>query len=134
MDRAVPLTWFMTPSRSKLFRSGILILAISSTCFRVILPTRGLQVLGVAFNPEAQGNPGAVARFVSQNQVNFPMGTMSRAGVLRYLGLSVMDRLATPQVVIMDRKGTIRAQSEPLGSAELQMEESLRPLLEGLLK
>src|SRR3569832_1973800 len=42
MLRAVPLTWFMTPSRSKLLRSGILILAISSTCFRLILPTRFL--------------------------------------------------------------------------------------------
>ena len=42
MLRAVPLTWAMTPSRSKLFRSGILILAISFTCFSVILPTRFL--------------------------------------------------------------------------------------------
>src|SRR6185295_12057233 len=42
MDRAVPFTWFMADSRSKLLRSGILILAISSTCFSVILPTRFL--------------------------------------------------------------------------------------------
>src|ERR1700736_2010122 len=42
MERAVPRTWFMADSRSKLFRSGILILAISSTCLLVILPTRFL--------------------------------------------------------------------------------------------
>src|SRR5258707_12132978 len=37
--RAVPLTVRTAASRSKQFRSGILILAISSTCFSVILPT-----------------------------------------------------------------------------------------------
>src|SRR5579864_1283267 len=39
MLRAVPSTERMADSRSKQFRSGILILAISSTCFLVILPT-----------------------------------------------------------------------------------------------
>src|SRR5258708_4343795 len=37
--RAVPLTLRTAASRSKQFRSGILILAISSTCFSVIWPT-----------------------------------------------------------------------------------------------
>src|SRR5579872_4822876 len=39
MLRAVPLTLRTADSRSKQFRSGILIFAISSTCFSVILPT-----------------------------------------------------------------------------------------------
>src|ERR1700730_8422713 len=39
MLRAVPRTERMAASTSKQFRSGILILAISSTCFSVILPT-----------------------------------------------------------------------------------------------
>ena len=39
MLRAVPLTEFMAASTVKQLRSGILILAISSTCFSVILPT-----------------------------------------------------------------------------------------------
>src|SRR5580700_1428841 len=39
MLRAVPRTEFMAASRSKQFRSGILILPISSTCACVILPT-----------------------------------------------------------------------------------------------
>src|ERR1017187_606662 len=37
--RAVPATLLMAASRSKQFRSGILILAISSICFLLILPT-----------------------------------------------------------------------------------------------
>src|ERR1051325_6666077 len=39
MLRAVPATERLAASRSKQFRSGILIFAISSTCFSVILPT-----------------------------------------------------------------------------------------------
>src|ERR1019366_2361204 len=42
MLRAVPLTELMAASTVKQLRSGILILAISSTCFSVILPTRFL--------------------------------------------------------------------------------------------
>jgi len=52
--------------------------------------------------------------------------------VLSYLGLSVMERLAVPQVVIIDKKGTIRAQSQPLGSPELQNESNLRKMLTDL--
>ena len=39
METQVPLTWFMAFSRSNELRSGSLILAISSICFMVILPT-----------------------------------------------------------------------------------------------
>src|SRR5580692_6275497 len=42
IERAVPLTEFMAASTVKQFKSGILSLAISSTCFTVILPTRFL--------------------------------------------------------------------------------------------
>src|SRR4051812_25789085 len=42
MLRAVPFTEFIAASTEKQLRSGILILAISSTCFSVILPTRFL--------------------------------------------------------------------------------------------
>src|SRR5438045_8658692 len=46
MLRQVPLTERTAASRSKQFRSGILIFAISSICFSVILPT--LFLLGSA--------------------------------------------------------------------------------------
>src|SRR6185369_14110224 len=39
MLRAVPATDLIAADKSKQFRSGILILAISSICFLVILPT-----------------------------------------------------------------------------------------------
>src|SRR5208283_3530798 len=49
MLRAVPATERMAASRSKQFKSGILILAISSTCALVILPTLVLWGSGDPF-------------------------------------------------------------------------------------
>ena len=39
MERAVPATCFLAASMSLALRSGILIVAISSSCFSVIVPT-----------------------------------------------------------------------------------------------
>src|SRR5205085_12131258 len=49
MLRAVPFTHWMAASSVKQFRSGILILAISSTCCWVILPTLVLCGSGEPF-------------------------------------------------------------------------------------
>src|SRR5947207_11539221 len=46
MDRAVPATVLMAASRLSQFKSGILVFAISSTCFAVTVPT--LFLLGSA--------------------------------------------------------------------------------------
>jgi peroxiredoxin len=94
---------------------------------------RGLQVIGVAFNPEAHG-VGAIEDFVKTNDVAFPVGAATLDSVLGYLRISVMERFVVPQIVVIDRRGMIRAQSQALGSAELQDETYLRLLLDGLLK
>jgi hypothetical protein len=44
-----------------------------------------------------------------------------------------MERFVVPQIVILDRNGVIRAQSEFMGSAELQDETYLRHFLGELL-
>jgi peroxiredoxin len=93
------------------------------------LGPHGLRVVGVAFNPGAQ-----VDEFVKNNAIDFPVGTASPDSVLGYLGISAMDRFGVPQIVVIDRGGTIRAQSGLHGSAELQDENYLRTFLEGLLK
>jgi hypothetical protein len=53
---------------------------------------------------------------------------------MSYLGYSVMDRYVVPQVVVIDRKGMIRAQSGVQGDPDLQDETYMRNLLQGLLK
>ncbi len=97
------------------------------------LGPKGLQVVGVAFNSEAQGKPDAVADFVASNQVGFPVGTASMDSVLGYLGVSIMDRFVVPQILVIDRNGMVRAQSEASGTAELQDESYMRLLIEKLL-
>ncbi len=98
------------------------------------LGPRGLQVLGIAFNPDVQQGPGAITDFIRSNNVAFPVGAASRDTVLSYLGISVMERFFVPQIVVVDRHGSVRAQSKFQGSLELQDASNLKPLLDGLLQ
>jgi len=102
------------------------------------LGPRGFQALGAAFNdevntPNAAANAQVTAAFTSQFQVGFPVGYVPRNSVLSYLGVSDIERWVVPQIVIIDRKGVIRAQSPPTGSAELSTETYLRKYLGDLL-
>ena len=94
---------------------------------------RGLQVIGVAFNPEAQ-RVDVIDDFVKTNHLAFPVGAATLDSALAYLRISVMERFVVPQIVVIDRRGMIRAQSQAQGSTELQDEAYLRRLLDGLLK
>lgn len=96
------------------------------------LGPRGLQVVGVAFNDNALV---LVPGFVEQFNVGFPVGSSDRTAVLNYLGISEMVRWVVPQVVVIDRKGNIRAQSQAAtGDPNLQNEAYMRDLLDTLLK
>ncbi len=88
-------------------------------------------MLGVAFNDNASV---LVPGFVQQYNVGFPVGAAERQTVLNYLGISEMVRWVVPQVVVIDRKGNIRAQSPPQGDPNLQTESYMRDLLDTLLK
>ena len=94
--------------------------------------TEGLQTVGIAINPEA--DEAKVREFSRLYATNFPMGLSKPDNALNYLGISVMERWVYPQVVLIDRKGMIRAQSDSKGSPELQDVVSLRPQIEKLLK
>ena len=66
--------------------------------------------------------------------MNFPVAYASRETILSFIEASVMDRLMFPHVVVIDKKGQVRAESKTEGSAELQSEANLKSLLDGLLK
>jgi hypothetical protein len=56
---------------------------------------------------------------------------------MSFVGLSVMDqRWVVPQILIIDRKGQVVAQSDPKGekTPNLQKEDYLRTYLSGLLE
>lgn len=93
---------------------------------------KGLQVLGVAFDEATAEKAGS---YVRQFGVGFPVGYASRDIVLNYLGISVMNqRFVVPQVMIIDQKGMVRAQSDPMGTEELYNPAHLKQLVSGLLK
>jgi len=102
------------------------------------LGPRGFQAVGVAFNDEVNtpnnaANAQVTANFVNEFGVGFPMGYAPRPSVMSYLGLSDVERWVVPQVVIIDRKGVVRAQSAAQGTADLQTETYLRKYLGELL-
>jgi len=98
------------------------------------LGSSGFQAVGVAFNDEVQGAPSVLNVFAERLKLNFPIGRATRSAVLNYLGLSQIEMVRVPQIVIIDRKGIIRVQSSTQGSPELQDEARLRPILTGILQ
>jgi hypothetical protein len=88
--------------------------------------------VGIAINPEV--DDAKVREFKSLYAPSFPVGLSKPDNALSYLGISVMERWVYPQVVLIDRKGMIRAQSDSKGTAELQDVVGLRPQIENLLK
>lgn len=53
--------------------------------------------------------------------------------MLGYLGFSVMERVSLPQVLIIDRAGQVREQSERAGTPQLGDEAYLRDKIARLL-
>jgi peroxiredoxin len=92
---------------------------------------RGFQAFGVAIN---DATPEMVRSYVTDHQVGIPVGYAPRDQVTGYLGVSVLERLAVPQVMIIDRRGVVQAQSDPQGTPDLQNATYLRKLIGGLLK
>lgn len=93
---------------------------------------RGFQVLASAIEDMAAMN---LPDFVKRFQPPFPVGYNSLNPVLEYLQHPAMFRLLMPQLVFIDRQGTIRAQysGEEKFFAENQ-EKNLREQVEALLK
>jgi peroxiredoxin len=95
------------------------------------LGPRGFQPLEIAWDDDAKAQ---IPDFVKKFSVKFPVGYSAWPPLMGFMGFSIMDRPVTPLVVVMDRKGTIRAQTPSEGDGNLQNEGKLRALIEGLLK
>jgi hypothetical protein len=77
-----------------------------------------------------------VPGFIRDFRPAYPVGFTQREVVEAYLEHPVMFRLMMPQVVVIDRKGTIRAQyaGDDKFFEKADQEKNLRELLEPLLK
>lgn len=100
------------------------------------LGSRGFQPVAIAFSaPHSEADAGAIDIFVQSYRLSFPVGYTDKETVDRFLSRSAGDVVNIPQVVIIDRAGMIRAQSgNRPGNPALEDGDSLRALLEGLLK
>jgi thiol-disulfide isomerase/thioredoxin len=87
----------------------------------------GLRVAEVAFNEGAD-----TAAFIKTFGLSFPVGAGSIDAAHDFLGIPHGARLGTPQIVVIDRSGMIRAQSERLGSPILQTHDYLYALLKAV--
>ncbi len=103
------------------------------------LGPKGLQTFGVAFNDEmltkdVAANKKLVTAF--SQYATFPVGMVTtKDPVLKFLGLSVLEAYGVPQLVVIDKKGVIRAQTSARPGAgsiveEKVMRETVAKLLE----
>ncbi len=99
--------------------------------------SKGVQVMGVAFNEEVntdnKATNNATTKQFDTQFTNFPVALAPQPEVLGYLGVSLMERYAVPQMMVIDKKGVIRAQTKPLPEGKLQNENYLKDLLNKLL-
>jgi hypothetical protein len=109
-------------------------LAVAQTLnkLRGEMAARGFQPIGIAFDRGIDGL--AVSNFTRVANVGYPVGYTTSDQVDLYLGRAMTERFQVPQIVAIDRAGLIRAQSRPVGEANLEDERYLRNLLDALLK
>ena len=97
---------------------------------------RGFQALGVAFDDDDPNNKLPLkdkAAAYSKQYAGFPVGFATRSTVLSYLGISELERIGYPEIVVLDRKGVIREQSPTPGGGPLSDPAHLRMVIESLL-
>jgi len=117
----------------------------SEHCLRVIrmldklrgeLGSRGFQPVGVVFDPPNTSVEGRLqaAQMTEYFKLTFPVGYTTKENVDSFLGRTPKETLSIPQIVVIDRTGTIRATSGGRGSdVTLEDESSLRSLIGKLL-
>jgi len=98
---------------------------------------RGFQPVGVVFDPPNAPRTGGqlISAVADYYKLTFPVGYTSKDDVDSYLNRAGNEVLNIPQVVVIDRNGTIRAVSGGRGGdPKLEDESSLRNLIVTLLE
>ncbi len=107
------------------------------------LGPRGFQPVGIVFDDGINGS--TVKKFIDYFKVAYTVGYTTSDNVdsylgreekerfNSYLGREEKERFMVPQIVVIDRKGVIRAQSRPVREANLEDEIYLRNFLNTLL-
>ena len=102
------------------------------TKFQLEYGARGLQVIDIAVNPNADL---LVENFAKDFGVNFPVGWVPQEQMVSFMGFS-SARFVVPQQVLIDRKGYIHYQTPALEDEnwdKLMKEDAIRQHIEELL-
>lgn len=89
---------------------------------------RGLQVLDVAIDPNADL---LVENFAKEHGATFPVGWAPIEQMMSFMGFTA--RPVVPQLVLIDRRGTIRYQTPRLGDSQAMKEDILERRIKELL-
>ena len=95
------------------------------------LGPRGFQAVAVAFGPHS--DIAMVGHVAERLHLTYPVGDTTSENVDAYLGRQGTEKLKIPQMIVIDRKGFIRA-ATGTGNPTLEDETLLRVVLEPLLK
>jgi peroxiredoxin len=95
------------------------------------LSPRGFQAIAVAFGQHA--DQAMVGHVEERLHLSYPLAYASPADVDAYLGRQGSEQLKIPQIIVIDRKGMIRA-STGTGNPTLEDETLIRVILDPLLK
>ena len=95
------------------------------------LGPRGFQALAVAFGPHS--DQAMVSHVVDRLHLSYPVGDSTSDNVDAYLGRQGTEQLKIPQMIVIDRKGFIRA-TTGTGNPTLEDGALIRVILEPLLK
>jgi peroxiredoxin len=130
-----------TTMLSSLRGRPVLLAFISTQCGHCQAASRVFEQLSREFAGKldvaevaAFGDTSHVAAFETRFGLTFPVGISTSDAAHDFLGLARGTRVGTPQVVVIDRTGVIRAQSERLGSPILQTPDFLRALLKAVVR
>jgi peroxiredoxin len=99
------------------------------------LGPRGFQSVAVAFDAPNAATTGGdlLGPMIDYLKLAYPVGYATRADVDSYLGRSGNEMLSIPQLVVIDRTGTIRAATGTGPNPSLEEVNSLRTLVNTLL-
>ena len=75
---------------------------------------------------------GSTAKFAQEQGLTFPVYRIERRHVLAFLGIGGDPQLAMPQIVVIDRRGGVQAQSAPGGSPKLLRRTEIEEIVRGL--
>ena len=100
------------------------------------LGSRGFQPIGIVFDPPKVPTSGekVIPSLVDYFKLTYPVGFASKMDVDAYLGRTGKELLAIPQMVVIDRRGMIRATTGDHTDPKLENEDTLRALIDALLQ